>query len=166
MKLTAKDIAYNGIIAAFYVVLTLITYPISFLGIQLRIAEVMVLLCFFRKDYIIGLVSGCAIANLMSSIGLIDVLFGTAATLLACLVIIFCKQLFVAALIPVISNAFIVGLELFLFIGDNPYFIYVGMVAIGEFCAMVIGYIFFIALRNNTKFLKLIRANQNIAFKI
>ena len=87
-KITTKDIVSNALIAALYVVLTLITYPISFLGIQFRFAEILVLLCFFRKDYSIGLIIGCAIANLASSIGLVDVGFGTAATVVACVCII------------------------------------------------------------------------------
>lgn len=165
MKITVKDIATNGIIAAVYVVLTLVTYPLSYMGVQVRIAEAMVLLCFFRKDYIIGLTAGCAIANLFSPVGLVDVAFGTAATFIACLAIIFCKHLLVASLIPVIANGFIIGLELFLFVGDNPYFLFVGTVALGEFVALGIGYILFTVLRSNSNFLKLIRANQNVDFK-
>ena len=91
-KFTTKDLLANSMILALYVVLTYITYPISYMGIQFRVAEIMVLLVFFRKDYAIGLILGCAVANLPSGIGLIDVLFGTMATALACICIMFCKQ--------------------------------------------------------------------------
>ena len=164
MKITTKDIISNALIAALYVVLTLITYPISYLGIQFRFAEIMVLLCFFRKDYAIGLIIGCAIANLASSIGIVDVGFGTLATLIACLGIIFMKQLAIACIFPVISNAFIVGFELWKFLG-LPFWLSVGEVALGEFVVMVVGYILFMVLKRRPNFFNAIRANQNIAFK-
>ena len=164
MKITTRDIISNALIAAIYVVLTLITYPVSFLGIQFRIAEVMVLLCFFRKDYAIGLVLGCAIANLTSTIGLVDVGFGTLATLLTCLCVMFCKQLAIACIFPVLFNGFIVGFELWKFLGE-PFWMSVGTVALGEFAVMVVGYIVYMILKRRPNFFENIRANQNIAFK-
>ena len=148
MKITTKDIVSNALIAALYVVLTLITYPISYQGIQFRFAEILVLLCFFRKDYAIGLTIGCAIANLASSIGLVDVGFGTLAT----------------CLFPVVANGFIVGFELWKFMGA-PFWISVGTVAAGEFAVLVVGYILFMVLKRRKTFFDTIRANQNIAFK-
>lgn len=164
MKITIKDIVSNSLIAAIYVVLTMVTYPFSYLGIQFRVAEIMVLLCFFRKDYAFGLVIGCAIANLPSAIGLVDVGFGSLATLIACLGIMFMKNLGIACLFPVVSNAFIVGFELYQFLG-LPFWISVAEVAIGEFAVMVVGYVFFMIMKRRKGFFENIRANQNIAFK-
>ena len=164
MKISTKDIIANSLIAAVYVVLTMITYPFSYMGIQFRVAEVMVLLCFFRKDYAFGLVIGCAIANLPSAIGLVDVGFGSLATLIACLGIMFMKNLGIACLFPVVSNAFIVGFELWKFLG-LPFWISVGEVAIGEFAVMVVGYIFFMLIKRRKGFFETIRANQNLEFK-
>lgn len=163
-KITTKDIVSNALIAALYLVLTLITYPISYLSIQFRFAEILVLLCFFRKDYSIGLIIGCVIANLASSIGIVDVGFGTLATIIACVGIMFCKHLAIACLFPVISNAFIVGFELYQFLG-LPFWLSVGEVALGEFVVMVVGYILFMILKRRKTFFDNIRANQNIAFK-
>ena len=142
----------------------MVTYPFSYMGIQFRVAEIMVLLCFFRKDYAFGLVIGCAIANLPSAIGLVDVGFGSLATLIACLGIMFMKNLGIACLFPVVSNAFIVGFELWKFLG-LPFWISVAEVAIGEFAVMVIGYIFFMLIKRRKGFFDTIRANQNIEFK-
>ena len=164
MKISTKDIIANSLIAAVYVVLTMITYPFSYMGIQFRVAEVMVLLCFFRKDYAFGLVIGCAIANLPSAIGLVDVGFGSLATLIACLGIMFMKNLGIACLFPVVSNAFVVGFELWKFLG-LPFWISVGEVAIGEFAVMVVGYIFFMLIKRRKGFFDTIRANQNLEFK-
>lgn len=164
MKITTRDIIVNSLIAAVYVVLTMITYPFSYMGIQFRVAEIMVLLCFFRKDYAFGLVIGCAIANLPSAIGLVDVGFGSLATLIACLGIMFMKNLGIACLFPIVSNAFIVGFELWKFLG-LPFWISVGEVALGEFAVMVVGYIFFMLIKRRKGFFETIRANQNIEFK-
>ena len=163
-KITTKDIVSNALIAALYVVMTLITYPISFLGIQFRFAEILVLFCFFRKDYSIGLIIGCAIANLTSSIGLVDVGFGTLATAIACGCIIFCKHLAIACIFPVVANAFIVGFELYQFLGLN-FWISVGQVAIGEATVMIVAYIIYTLLKRKPKFYDLIGANQNREFK-
>ena len=163
-RFTTKDLLANSMILALYVVLTYITYPISYMDIQFRIAEIMVLLVFFRKDYAIGLILGCAVANLPSGIGLIDVLFGTIATALACVCIMFCKHLAIACIFPVLFNAFIVGFELYQFLG-LPFWISTAEVALGEFTVMVVGYIFFMIIKRRQTFFTHIRANQNVAFK-
>lgn len=163
-KITTKDIVSNALIAALYVVFTLITYPISYLGIQFRFAEILVLLVFFRKDYSIGVIIGTAIANLASSIGLVDVGFGTAATVVACIGIMFSKQLAIACLFPIVANAFVVGFELYQFLG-LPFWISVGEVALGETVVMIVGYVLFMILKRRKTFFENIRANQNIEFK-
>jgi len=164
LKISSHTIARNAIIGALYLALTIITYPISFLGIQFRIAEILLLLCFFRKDYVIGLTIGCGIANLCSSIGPIDSLFGIVTTLLAGLLIGFCKHLFVAALIPIVVNSFSIGAELFWFLKE-PFWLLVGMVALGEFVVLLVGYIMFLVIKNKPWFYTKIHANQNIDFK-
>ena len=167
MKITVKDIAINGIIAALYVVLTLITYPLSFEGIQFRFAEVLMLLVFFRKDYTIGLCVGCALANLFSPLGLIDAGFGTLATLLACIVLCFTRWLWVGALAPVVFNAFIVALEISMVYDIWPeYWITCAQVAIGELAVMAVGYVIVMIFKHRSGFMKLIRAKQNLEFKL
>ena len=163
-KINTRVIVSNSMVAALYVVLTLITYPFSFLGIQFRIAEFLVLLCFFRKDYAIGLVIGCAIANLASSIGVVDVGFGSLATLIACLGIMFSKRLAIAIIFPIVSNAFIVGFELYMFLGE-PFWLSTAQVAIGETAVMIVSYIFYMIMRKRPTFYELINAKQNIEFK-
>ena len=163
-KFTTKDLLANSMILALYVVLTMITYPVSFLGIQFRIAEIMVLLVFFRKDYAFGLILGCAVANLPSAIGFIDVAFGTLATALACVCIMFCKHLAIACIFPIVFNAFIVGFELYQFLG-LPFWISTAEVAIGETAVMIVGYAFFILIKKRKSFINSIRANQNLEFK-
>ena len=71
-----QKITRLAIIASLYVVLTIVFSFMSYGDIQVRIAEVLVLLCFFRKDYAIGLIIGCILSNLFSPFGIIDVIIG------------------------------------------------------------------------------------------
>ena len=158
-----KDIVQNGLLAALYVVLTYVLAPISFQAIQFRVSEILVLACFFDKKKIVGLTLGCLISNLVSPLGLMDIGFGTLATLLACLGIIFCKHLIVAIWFPVVANGLIVGFELYL-IGE-PLWFSMGMVALGELGVMIVGYILIMIIRRNKAFFKAVRATQNVDFK-
>lgn len=164
MKVSVKSIAFNGIIAAIYVVLTIVTAPFSYGQIQFRVAEMLCILCFFRKDAVIGLTAGCLIANIGSSVGAIDMLFGTAATLIACLGMAFCKQLLVAIFLPIVVNAFVVGAELYFFL-ELPFWANVMWVGIGESAVLIVGYIIMLCIKKKTKFYEVIGAKQNIDFK-
>ena len=159
-----KRIVQNALVAAVYFILTFITSPFAFLGAQIRIAEVLVLLCFFRRDFTIGLTLGCLLANLMSPLGLPDVLFGTLATLVSCIGVSFMKQLAIATLIPVVVNGFVVGAELY-FVLEEPFWLNVGLVAAGEFVAVsILGYLLFFLLGKRQDFLRVIDANMNLNF--
>ena len=112
-----------AVIAAVYVVLCLVLAPFSYGAIQVRIAEALCLLPVFGAEYIIGVTLGCFLANLFGST-IIDVIFGTLATLLACLVTYRLRNLRIkglaipASLPPVLFNAVIVGIEITIFFTD------------------------------------------------
>lgn len=163
-----KVLVRNAAIAALYFVLTIALMPISYGAIQIRVAELLMLLCFFRKDYAFGLTLGCLLSNIFSSLGPFDMIFGTLATLLTCLSIGFCRHLFIAALIPVIFNGLIVGSEIY-FLTEGAswtsFFIFAGEVALGELIALTVGYILFMIFGKKTYFQKIIGANQNFNFK-
>ena len=166
MKSGIGIIVRNGIMAALYVVLTLISYPISYGLYQLRISEALVLLCFVRKDYTIGVTLGCLIANAFSpELGPIDMLIGTSATLISCLLVCFCKHLLIASFIPIVANALLVGFELSYILEVAPFWVAAGFVALGELGAMVIGYLIFMLTKKRKQFFKFINANQNEEFK-
>ncbi len=109
-----------ALIAAVYVVLCLVLQPFSYGAVQVRIAEALCLLPVFGAEYIVGVTLGCFLANLFGST-IIDVIFGTTATLLACLVTwrlrhVRIKGLAIpASLPPVLFNAVIVGIEISVF---------------------------------------------------
>lgn len=158
--MNTKSIVRNAIVAALYIVFTIIN-PFSFGNIQFRISEVLVLLVFFRKDYMLGLIIGCMIANFMSPMGWVDVIFGTVATSLSLIGIMNSKRLYIAAIFPVIINALIIGLELYLIL-DLPFILSVLQVALGELVVMIVGVVVFNTLRKEPEFMKMIDANQNI----
>ena len=112
-----------AVIAAVYVVLCLVLAPFSYGAIQVRIAEALCLLPVFGAEYIIGVTLGCFLANLFGST-IIDVIFGTLATLLACLVTYRLRNLRIKGLAipasfpPVLFNAVIVGIEITVFFTD------------------------------------------------
>ena len=82
---SVRKLVHCGVVAAIYVVLCLALQPLSYGAVQVRVAEALCLLPVFGAEYIVGVVLGCFLANLLGST-IVDVIFGTLATLLACLV--------------------------------------------------------------------------------
>ena len=160
MNSKIKDIVRISIIASMYIVFTIIN-PFSYNAIQFRISEILMILCFFRKDYSIGLILGCFISNLFSEIMLYDIIFGTLATVLACICMMFSKNIYVSVIYPIIFNAIIVGFELYLAF-QSPFLLNALYVFIGEATVMIIGVLVFSRLRKNSHFMQLIKANQNV----
>ena len=124
-KLSVTRLVRCAVIAAVYVVLCLALAPFSYGAVQVRIAEALCLLPVFGAEYIVGVTLGCFLANLLGST-VIDVVFGTLATLLACLVTYKLRDVRVkglaipASLPPVVFNMLIVGaFEITFFFSDT-----------------------------------------------
>lgn len=163
-----KSITRNAVVAAIYFLLTFAGQGIGFGPIQVRISEALVLLCFLRRDYVFGLTLGCLLSNLVSPFFPWDLLIGTAATLISCLLISFCKHLALATLIPVVINGFAIGAELtYLFhVGTNGFWITSSLIILGEFIAVsVLGYLLLLLLKRNESFFSAIGANKNLDYK-
>ena len=75
-------IAQGAVIAAAYVVLTMVFAPISFGPVQLRVAEALCIMPLFTPAAVPGLFTGCLIANLLGGGIAVDVIFGSLATLI------------------------------------------------------------------------------------
>ena len=106
-------ITHAAAIAAIYVVLTLVFAPISYGEVQVRIAEALTILPFFTPAAIPGLFIGCLIANVIGGSIVLDVIFGSIATLLgAAGTWMLRKNRWLAPLPPIISNTVIVPLVL------------------------------------------------------
>ena len=159
-------IAENAIVAAIYFVLTIAIQPLAYGMLQCRISEIMVLLAFWRPDFIIGLTLGCFIANILSPMA-IDMLFGTLATLLAVAAIAYLSpRLYVAIIWPVIFNGIIVGIELYYFLDASiALWVQMGWVALGELAVMVAGYIIFVLLNRSKTFRKFLAPYRHVDVK-
>ncbi|WP_294809227.1 QueT transporter family protein [uncultured Gemmiger sp.] len=139
-QLSVARLVRCAVIAAVYVVLCLALAPFSYGAVQVRIAEALCLLPVFGAEYIVGVTLGCFLANLLGST-VIDVVFGTLATLLACLVTYKLRDVRVkglaipASLPPVVFNMLIVGaFEITFFFSDTA-----PTVALAAFNAVAVG---------------------------
>ena len=102
-------ITQAAMIAAIYVVLVFAFQPISFSQIQFRIAESLTILPFFTPAAIPGITIGCFLGNLLSGADMLDILFGTLATLIGALgSYVLRKNKFLVPISPIISNAIII----------------------------------------------------------
>ena len=104
-----RRIALAAVIAALYAGLTMALAPISFGVVQFRVAEAFTLLPFLVPEAIPGLFVGCLLANFLGGMGIIDVIFGSGATLLAALMTWKMPNVWLAAVPPVVVNALVVG---------------------------------------------------------
>ena len=110
-RFTTRDLTLAAVLAAVYAALTVLLPIHQFGPVQCRLAEALTVLPFFFPAATPGLVVGCFIANLFSPYSL-DMVFGTAATLLACLLTQRMPSRWLAPLPPVLCNALIVGAEI------------------------------------------------------
>ena len=128
MKINTRNLITAAVVGALYAVLTMVLAPISYGALQFRVSEVLCILPFFMPFTAWGLFVGCIVANLMSTAGVLDVVFGSLATLITCLCIAWCgkkgntlKTRLLACLMPVVWNGLIVGATLTIALaGLNP----------------------------------------------
>ena len=104
-----KFLTQAAAIAALYAVLTIIFQPISFLQTQLRISEVLTVLPIFTPAAIPGLFAGCLVSNLFSPVGILDVVFGSLATLAAAFLSYKMPKKYLVPLPPVLVNGVVIG---------------------------------------------------------
>ena len=110
-KFTVRDMAFAAVIAAVYAALTVLLPVPQYGAVQVRFAGALTVLPFFFPAATPVLFVGCVIANLFSPYPL-DVVCGSAATLLACLWTQRMPNRWLAPLPPVVCNAVIVGAEI------------------------------------------------------
>ncbi|GKZ03514.1 membrane protein [Paraclostridium bifermentans] len=118
---------------------------ISYGPIQFRVAEIMVLLPFIKKDYIWGLTIGCFLANIIGPYGVPDIIFGTTATFLSVYAVYMTSKimdgkkyaLLVSSIWPTVINAIIIGIMLNIFFG-LPLMLSMAQVGFGQFVVITI----------------------------
>ncbi|TLQ05467.1 QueT transporter family protein [Pediococcus stilesii] len=154
------NIAGTSIIAALYVVITLVMAPVSFGVIQLRISEMFNHLAIFNKRYIWAVTLGVLIVNMFSPLGPIDMLFGTAGTLLGTTLTYYLTKYsksmlgkYAIATICQLPGMFLVDVEMHLYMG-LPIFPTYWILALGEILSMVVGAILINLLAKKIDFTK------------
>ena len=110
-RFSARYLARAAIVAAIYVVLTYLAgiWNLAYGPVQFRFSEALTVLPFLMPEAIPGLFVGCVVSNLLSPYGLLDLIVGSAATLLAALWTAKCRRRGIAPLPPVVCNAVLVG---------------------------------------------------------
>ena len=103
-------IAQAAMIAAIYVVLTLIGASFSYGEVQVRISEALTILPAFTTAAIPGVFLGCLISNILGGCILPDIIFGSLATLIGAIFtwMLRNKSKYLAPLPPIIANVIVV----------------------------------------------------------
>lgn len=133
-----RNITEIGLTAAAYAVLTMIIAPIGFGAIQCRISDVLLFFCSKNKNLIGGCTIGCIIANMLSPLGVIDMIVGGTVNILIGITMYKIKGAIIKVPICSAIAGLIIGAELTL-ISGTPFIFTVITVAIGEGVALSIG---------------------------
>ena len=110
-KNTTRTVAFGGVIAALYVVLTMLAAAMGLASgaIQVRLSEALTILPVFTAAAVPGLTVGCVLANLITGCAAWDVVFGSLATLLGAVgTRLLRNRPMIAWIPPVVSNMAIV----------------------------------------------------------
>ena len=103
-------VAQAAMIAAIYVVLTVIGASFAFGPVQVRLSEALTILPVFTPAGIPGVFLGCLISNIITGALLPDIIFGSLATLIGAVFtwMLRNQSKFLAPLPPIIANAVVV----------------------------------------------------------
>lgn len=145
----------SAVVAALYAVLTLIAPMPQYGPIQFRFSEILVLLVFYNRKYIPGLVLGCAIANLFSPMAWFDVIFGTLSSYIAFRLMTKTDNLFIASLFPVLLVSVPALGTYFLLDSSGAFITMLFSFMASEFVMVsIIGVIIFKILESNKAFMR------------
>lgn len=113
-------IVKSAVIAALYAALTAASsvFGLAYGPIQFRVSEALCVLCAFTPAAIPGLTVGCMLSNISSTVGIIDVVIGSAATLISAALGYLARNVkfkdipLLSLLFPCIFNGIFVGAEI------------------------------------------------------
>ena len=143
---TTKRICRAAVIAALYATLSITLAPISSGEFQCRISEALTVLPLFFPEAIAGLTIGCLLTNLLVGNGILDVVLGTLATLLAAITTFVIgrtvkknlPRLILGEIPPILYNAFLVPITFSLTAEElkDGYLFYALWVGLGQLAAV------------------------------
>ncbi len=154
-------ITQAGVVAALY---TALTYLSSVMGlssgaIQCRFSEALCVLPVFMPAAVPGLFVGCIISNMIAGAVVLDVVFGSVATLIGAVLtrVVYkkTKNMFFSLLMPVLTNTLIVPWVIKIAYGSPDAATYIMLtVCIGEIISCVIlGMLLYKLIKNRVRFL-------------
>ena len=110
-RFSVRHLTAAAVIAALYAALSLLsnTLGLTFGPVQLRVSEALTLLPFLFPGATWGLFIGCIVTNIISPYGMLDMIFGSLATLLAGFLTGKAPNRYLAVLPPVVCNMLIVS---------------------------------------------------------
>lgn len=112
----SKLVSYSAVIAAMYVLLTMLSsaFGLASGAIQIRLGEALTILPFFTPYAIWGLFAGCLISNIITGCAFWDIVFGSLATLIGAVITYWCSfvklkhKKWLAPIGPILSNSLII----------------------------------------------------------
>mgnify|MGYP000378170727 FL=1 len=150
-------ICQAAVIAALYVVLTYVFSAFASGVIQVRVSEALTILPAFTPAAIPGLVIGCLLSNTLTGCVLLDIIFGSVATLIGALgSYALRRHTWLVPIPPIVSNMIIVPFVLHFAYGATDAFPFmIATVGAGEIISCyLLGMILYGALKkmNHTLF--------------
>ncbi len=149
LKKKTRRIAFSGITAAVYVVLTVVS---SFFGlsggvVQLRLSEALTVLPVLFPETVPGLFIGCLISNAVTGCNIVDIIAGSLVTLAAAVLTMYLgkKNVYLSLLPPVVLNTAVIPFVLkFSYHTDGGLWFFFLTVFCGEFISCgVLGFILY-----------------------
>ena len=153
-----RFMCYAALIAALYVALTMLSGALGLASgaIQVRVSEALCVLPFFTSAAVPGVTLGCLVYNIIGSGNILDIVFGTLATLIGAIGARLLRRWKWAVTIPTIAaNTIIIPFVLkYGFMLEESIIFFIATIFIGEFVAAgVLGTVLLFAL--NKRFPKL-----------
>lgn len=108
-KFTVRQLTACAIVAALYAVITIASGPLAYDLMQFRLSEALIVLCWFEPVLAVGVTLGCFLANIFSTVTALDIVIGTLATAVACVLTIRIKNPWLVPLPNILANAILVG---------------------------------------------------------
>ena len=102
-----KFLTEAAIVAAIYVVLTLVSKPFAIGFVEVRISEALCILPYFLPGSVWGLFAGCFIANIFNG-SILDIVLGSFATLIGAYLTSKIKNKWLCPIPAILSNTFFI----------------------------------------------------------
>ena len=118
-----KTLVMHALVAGIYTALCIVLGAYAFGPVQIRIAELLMVLCIFDKKFIYSLTFACFVTNIYGVMNgmdyfMLDIIFGTLATLLSGILMYKLRNIrykglpLLSFVMPAVFNGIIVGAEL------------------------------------------------------